>query len=128
MKRYKLFTLYWLANTAMLYLANVLLPAHFTLGNNLFSTMQATVFTAFIWNVVIWNGESWFKDLELQSKSPMVMMLQYLGLNFATLWLLARLAVLTGFGVSSFLYVLGLAFIANAVQYQIWQRTSKKRK
>lgn len=130
MKRYKIFTLYWVTNTLMLFLAAMLLPTHFTLGNNLFSALQAALFVGFVWDAVLWKGESWFADLEMQSKNPMVMMVQYLAVNFATLWVLARLAVVTGFGVSSFVYIFGLAFVANFVQYQIWQMagSSKKKK
>ena len=127
MKRYKQFTLLWLVNVVLLYLAEMLLPTQFTLGNNLFTPMLAALFTGFVWNVVLWNAEGMFKDLEMQSKNMMVMMGEYLGLNFVTLWLLARFAVLTGFGVSSYVYVFGLAFVANFVQYQTWVLTSKKK-
>ncbi len=111
----------------MLYLAAMLLPTHFTLGNNLFTALQSALFVGFLWDTILWKGESWFADLEMQSKSPMVMMLQYLAVNFAALWVFARLAVITGFGASSFVYVFGLAFVANFVQYQIWQMADKSK-
>jgi len=126
MKRYKRFLLLWSTNIVLLYSANMLLPTHFTLGNDMFTLIQSAFFVGFIWNVVLWNIEPTFKDMEIKLKGMMPMMLSYLAINFATIWILARLAVITGFGVSSFVYVFGLAFVANFVQYQVWEYTEKK--
>lgn len=128
MKRYKRFSIFWLINIALLYGSYMFLPVHFALGNNLFTPFMAAVFTAFIWNIVLWNIEPMFTDLELEFKSPLSMMLSYLAVNFATLWLLARMAFTTGFGVSSFVYIFGLAFIANLLQYQAWLWMEKQGK
>jgi len=92
----------------------------------MFTLIQSAFFVGFIWNVVLWNIEPTFKDMEIKLKGMMPMMLSYLAINFATIWILARLAVITGFGVSSFVYVFGLAFVANFVQYQVWEYTEKK--
>ena len=118
----------WLVNVILLYLAVGLLPTYYTLGNNLFTPLQAAFFVALVWNIVLWKVGDIVKDLEIKFKAEMAMMFVYLAFNFSTLWLLARLAVITGFGVSSYIYVFLLAFVANFVQYKTWQWTDKKRK
>lgn len=99
---------------------------NYTLGNNLFTPLQALVFNAFVWNFVVWNTDKFMDDMEIKLKNPAPMMLAYLASNFFTLWLLARFAVITGFGVSSAGYVLILAFVANIIQFLIWKGMDKK--
>ncbi|MFC1649588.1 hypothetical protein ACFL2C_02640 [Patescibacteria group bacterium] len=126
MKRYQRFAILWAINTIILYLAAMLLPANYSLGNHIFTPMQAALFTGFVWNYVLWNVEPMSKDLEIDLKSPTTMMLVYLGVNFASIWLLARLAFMSGFGVSSYMYAFILALVANLVQYGAWRMMEKK--
>lgn len=128
LKKYNQFLVLWIVNIALLYLANKLFPLYYTLGNNLFTPMQAAVFSGLIWNWVLWNAGSELKKFELDTKSAMGMMLEYLAINFVTVWLIARFAYMTGFGVASFLYVFGLAFVANFVQYKVWTAVDAKGK
>lgn len=127
MKKYQQFLALWGVNVALLYLAMLLLPTGYALGNNIFTPVQAAVFVAFVWNYVLWNAESEIKRMEIKLANPAAMMGLYLALNFATLWVLARFAVLTGFGISSWMHVLGLAFVGNFVQYGVWKMTQKKK-
>jgi len=126
LKRYQKFAILWAVNSALLYLAAMFVPVHYTLGNNMFTSFQAALFTGFVWNHILWHAESMFKDLEIKAGSPMSKMLTYLILNFGLLWLLARFAFLTGFGVSSYMYVLVLALVGNFVQYSAWRMMDKK--
>lgn len=127
MKRYQKFFALWMVNVALIYLAVMIFPDNYALGNSIFTPLQAALFTGFIWNYVLWNVEPTFKNLEINVKSPMAMMLIYLAINFATIWLLARLSFMSGFGVGSYVYVFILALVANFVQYGVWQLTDKKK-
>lgn len=127
MKRYQKFIVFWLINAALLYLVAMFMPANFKLGNNIFTAIQAALFTGFVWNWVLWNSESTFKDLEIDVRSPMAMMIAYLGVNFVTIWLLARFAFMSGFGVSSYIYVFMLALVGNLLQYMAWRVMDKKK-
>jgi O-antigen/teichoic acid export membrane protein len=126
LKNYQKFIVYWIANFLLLYLATSLLPGNYVFGNSIFTPVRAMLFTSFIWNIAIWKAESIFKEMELDFKDNMSMMLEYLVLNFATLWLTSRFSFIFGFGVGSYLYVLALAFVANLVQYFVWMKVDKK--
>jgi hypothetical protein len=96
------------------------MPERYALGNDIFTPLQAALFTGFVWNWVLWLIEPAFKDLEIKLDNPMFMMGAYFVVNFASIWLLARFAVLTGFGVFSYVWVFALALVANFVQYAVW--------
>ncbi|KKR27758.1 MAG: hypothetical protein UT61_C0067G0004 [Candidatus Woesebacteria bacterium GW2011_GWA1_39_8] len=127
MKRYQKFLVFWIVNAALLYLANMLMPRSVALGNSIFKPYQAVVFSAFIWDFVLWYTEPVLKDMELATKSPMAMMVNYLAINFATLWFIARFSFITGIGIGSFVQVLVLAIVGNFVQYAAWQYMDKKK-
>jgi len=75
---------------------------------------------------VLWEIEPVFKDLEIKIKDEKHMALAYLAVNFVTVWMLARFAFFTGFGVSSYVYVAILVLIANFVQFAVWKGTEEK--
>lgn len=111
----------------MLYLAAMLVPAGFALGNSLFSPIMSALFTGFVWNKVMWHAPEYFKEMEIGTEKPTNMFVAWLVLNFAVLWILARFAVLTGFGAMNYMYVAGLAVVGNFVQYGVWQAVEKKK-
>lgn len=126
MERYKKFLILWLINVLLLVTFSILFPMNYALGNSLFTPLQAVVFAGLIWNLVIWYAGPFFEDLGLKLMDSWQMMMGYLLINFGVLWVLARLSVITGFGISSWSYVLGLAIVANVVQYFTWQFVDKK--
>lgn len=128
MKRYKQYLLFWLINVLLLYVFSLIFPSSVTLGNSIFKPYQALVFSGFIWNMALWVYEAAIKDLEIPQDNSTVMMLGYLFVNFATLWLIARFAFITGIGVSSFVYISILAVVANFIQYYTWSWMDKKSK
>ncbi|KKQ98798.1 MAG: hypothetical protein UT24_C0001G0079 [Candidatus Woesebacteria bacterium GW2011_GWB1_39_12] len=128
MKRYQQFLLFWLVNSAILFLANLFFPQAVTLGNSILAMYQAVILSGFYWSLIIWYLEPVLKDMQVPQKDNTSMMLAYLSVNFATVWLLARMSFLTGVGIASFVYALGIAVVANFAQYMVWQYTQKKGK
>lgn len=126
MKKYIQFLLFWTVNSALLFLANAVFPEKYALGNSIFIPLQSVAFTGLVWAFVVWNVEKMAKDFEIDMKGNMEMMLVYLAVNFAALWLMARFAFIFGFGVFNFVWVLLLAFVANIVQYLVWNYSQKK--
>ncbi len=127
MQRYKKFFILWLVNVVLLFAGVSLLPENYTLGNSFLTPLQAAVISGLVWNLVLWYTGPFFKDLEIKMKESWQMMLGYMFMNFGTLWLLARLAVISGLGVSNWTYVLGLAIVANIAQYFVWQSLVSKK-
>ena len=127
MKRYQKFLVFWLIDSAILYLASLLLPRSVTIGNSIFVKYQAIVFSGFIWSFIVWYAEPVFKDMEIDLRDTSTMMLVYLSLNFATVWFIARFSFITGIGIASFLYVALLAVVGNLVQYIAWRSMDNKK-
>lgn len=127
MEKYKKFLALWVVNALLLYLANMLLPSNFELGNSMLSPLQATAIASFIWNWVLWHTETYLKDFDIKLKDPLSMMSAYFLVNFASIWIIARFAVITGVGISSYLYVLLLAALANFVQFVLWRAMENKK-
>ncbi len=127
MKKLTIFLSLWLVNSALIYLANSFLPANYALGNDIFTPLQAAMFTGLVLNWIIWNVEKQLKEFEIKLEGQMQMMLAYLLVNFASLWIFARLAFIFGFGVISFVWVFALALVANFAQYFVWSYLSKKK-
>lgn len=126
-KKFEQFLILWLVNVVLLYAATILFPENYTLGNSIFSDWQAAVFSGFVWNYAIWNLVPMLKEYDLKFEGKNALMLVYLAANFVTLWLIARFSFMTGYGIGSWMYVLGLAVVANFVQFFAWQATAKKK-
>ncbi len=127
MKRYQKFLVFWIINSAILYLASLLMPKSVIIGNNIFAAYQALVFSGFLWSVVIWYIAPVTKDLEISLKDTKVMMLVYLAVNFAVVWFIARFSFITGIGIANYWADLTIAVAANFVQYLAWQYMDKKK-
>jgi hypothetical protein len=126
MKKYQRFIVFWLTDVILLYLSEIIFPDNYELGNSFLASYQAAFFTGLVWSWLIWNVEPQLKKFEIKLEGQLGMIISYLVANFAILWFLARFAVLTGFGVSSYLYVALLALVANIIQYFIWQNLERK--
>jgi len=127
MKRYQKFLVFWIINSLTLYLSNIFFPNALAIGNSILVPYQSIVLSGFIWSAVLWYTEVVLKDMEIPTKSNSSMMLAYFAVNFSTVWLMARFSFITGLGVANFLYVAGIALVANLVQYFAWQYMDKKK-
>jgi len=127
MKRYQKFLVYWLINSLLLYLANMLMPRSVAIGNSIFFKYQAIVFSGFVWSLIIWFTPVFAKELEIAMKDKTTMMLTYLAVNFATLWFIARFSFFTGVGLANYWIVLIIAVAANFVQYMTWKYVEEKK-
>ena len=118
MKKYYGFISFWLLDSLLLYLATVVYPAAYTLGTFRLSVFWAAVVAGFIWTVLVWFSEPIVAILKLKVSAKMKLVF-YLFANFVALWLVARIAPYSGFGVASFVWVFLLALVANFVQYLV---------
>ena len=116
MKKYYGFISFWILDSLLLYLASVVYPAAYTLGTFRLSTLWAAIVAGFIWTALVWFSEPIVSIVKLKVTDKMKMVF-YLFANFVSLWLVARIAFFSGFGVASFVWVFVLALVANFVQY-----------
>lgn len=126
MKKYTPFLAFWIVNSLLLWLAALVYPAYYVLGNARLGSYLAAVVAGLVWTAVIWKAMALTQKLGIKDKEMLKQALFYLAVNFVTLWVVARFSALFGFGVSSYIWVLALAFVANLVQWGAWALTSKK--
>ncbi len=120
MKKVYLFLSMLVVNSVLLLLANWFLPNDFVLGTWRRGIFGSAVVAGVLWTIITLLVEPFMKVVNYKPKNPMMSMMVYLVVNFVALWITARMAPLTGFGVSGWLWIVVLAFVANIVQYGVW--------
>ena len=121
MNKLLVFTLLLIANSILLYIASLIFPGNFVLGNQYFSSTIATFVGGLLWTLLLWLAILVGEEYKLKNKGDAVVKVYYLAANFAILWLIARIPFISGFGVTSFVWVLILALIATLVQWGVWK-------
>ncbi|MBN1168523.1 phage holin family protein [Candidatus Woesebacteria bacterium] len=128
MPKYQKFLLYWAMHAAVLYIFPMVFPMRYTLGNSFLDPYHAVVITSFLWSLILWLVRPFFKTLDVEIKCTVNnMALGCLLINFATVWMIARYSIITGVGISSFVYVFLMALVANFAQYFAWKKLGKKK-
>jgi len=117
MKRKVYFLIYWVVNSLLLYLATLVFPGNFVLGTYRYSVLVAAVISGFVWTLLTWITKP--VQIRLKVRDELKKSVFFFGVSFVSLWLIARFAPYTGFGVTSFVYLLGLAMVAEVVHAAI---------
>ena len=115
-------------NAVVLYLASVLYPRDIVLGNNVLLPYISVVITAVLLSVVLSFTPAVAQALKIKEKNELGMGLSYTVANIIGLWVIARMAVFTGFGVSSYIIAVVLGLILSTVQYGVWKQFGGKKK
>lgn len=113
------FFLLWLVNALIITVANALFPNNIVLG-----TMSLSHFTALILSsgVLAWAATitlPLFTAIEIRQQmvlTPQHWMAGYLVINAISLWIVSRFAEALGLGISSWVFVLGLAAVLDILQ------------
>ena len=135
MKKYIPFLCFWLLNSIILYLSGIFFPKNIVLGNVGLSTIMATFVAGFAVAVIGKAIKPIFKKvgLELFKRSGIKLgrehqkFLFYWGANSVAIWLAARFSFLLGFGISSYIWALGLGLALNLIQWACWLTLKKKK-
>ncbi len=117
LKKYFSFISTWALNAVLLILANFFYPENFVLGTMRMGSLGASVVAGFVWTAIVFITEPVLKKGGINLGNGAKMILAYLAFNFLGLWVTARMAPLTGFGVTSYLWVFALAAFSNFAQY-----------
>lgn len=121
MKKYIPFISFWLLNSILLHLATTFYPLNFVLGNFWLSKLQATLWAGFWVTALVWSARTVSERLNIKLEGRLRMFLFYWLANAAAIWLVARFAPLTGFGISRFTWAIGLGLVMNVAQWGLWQ-------
>lgn len=115
----KTFFLMMLANAVVFYLANMFFPDNVVVGNMSLSHLWAIILSSGLLSLIVTFAYPFMMQMETQMKrswSPPEMMGMYLVINVVSLWFITRASHIFGLGVTSWIVVLIMAFIANLLQ------------
>ena len=113
------FFLLWLVNALIILLANTLFPNNIVLGTMSLSHLTALILSS---GVLAWAATvtlPLFTAYEIRQQTvltPQHWMAGYLVINTLSLWVVGRFAEALGLGISSWVFVLGLAAVLDVVQ------------
>ena len=118
----------FLANALLIYVASLLYPAYIVLGNDSLSPWAATVVTSLILTLILAIAYPLVKSMKLKKDKDLISTIFYIAINIVGVWLLARGAIYTGFGITSYLVALVLGAILVLSQYIIWKVSLERKK
>jgi hypothetical protein len=113
MKRKIYFLIFWVIDSLLLFLSTLAFPESFVLGTAKHTLLVAAILSGFLWTLLLWLSKP--VSIKIKIKGELNKSLFFFGVNFIGLWLVARFAPYTGFGVVSFVYLLGLAAVAEVI-------------
>jgi len=118
----------FLANAVLIYIASMLYPAHIVLGNDSLSSWAATVVTSIILTLILAIAYPLVKSMKLKKDKDLISNIFYIVINILGVWVLARGAIYTGFGVTSYLVAVVLGAVLAISQYLIWKTSMARSK
>ncbi len=119
---------FWVTNSLFFYLAFLVWPNGVVLGNNIRSPLVSSILSGLLLTVVIIVVPYLLKVANMKVKEEMKLGLIYLVANTIGIWLIARMATFTGFGISAFWVAFILAVVVNFLQWGVWKATAAKAK
>ena len=120
------FISFWILNSLLLYLATLVYPSAYVLGNMSLSSGMAAIVAGLVWTAIVWWLRPLCRNLNIKPKGRYNMFAFYWVANFIAIWVTARLSVLTGFGIYRFTWAIWLALVADVAQWLVWQVLKKK--
>ena len=121
MKFYIRFAFLWLVNSVILFLAASYYPTHFVLGNVAISRLTAGIFAGFLITFLCRLAKPIIGKFGLKLKGRIKMLGFYWLINSLAIWLVARLSIISGFGISAFYWAFALGIVTTLAQWAVRQ-------
>lgn len=103
----------WVVNALGLLLLSFVFKGNIVLGNDKVPPALAAIISGFILNLVAFLTQPIAKKLGISVKNQNALSAIYFGSSFLSIWVIKRLASLTGLGISNLLYVLIAAVVVT---------------
>lgn len=123
-----LWLLTYAVNAAIIYLAGILFPQNVVIGNTSVESWASILVTALLVTLALMLVEPSLKTLKVKVSNPAHIGIIYGIVNILTLWVLARGANWTGFGITSLWMAVIMGLVLNLAQFVIWKDTMAKKK
>lgn len=112
---------FWAINAIIIFLAQATVKSQVVVGNIFVPWILSLVITSLTLTILISAIMPFLKVLKIEAKNELFLGILYLIVNIGAIWLLARAAQLTGFGIASYLVAVILGIILNIIQYGFWK-------
>jgi len=117
------FLTFWVVNTVVLLIVNAIFGGNIVVGNQSISTGLSAIFAGLVLTALIPLAPKAVEHTGFKIKNQNVWPVIFFSLNIVTLWILKRLAVVTGLGIASILWVIILAIIITFVELAVAKTT-----
>ena len=121
MKHYLRFFLIWLANSLLIYIAAALYPSYFELGTYRIDAGFAPFVAGLALTLICRVGKIILSKLGVELKGRYAKFVYYWGVNSAGIWILARFAPYSGFGIAAYYWAIILGFATSLMQWLLRQ-------
>jgi uncharacterized membrane protein YvlD (DUF360 family) len=119
------FLVFWVLNLVVFFVAHWLFREQVVFGNILLPYWAALLVASFLQTGVVFLVKPILVRSGLKLKGDLNWVLIYTVANIVTVWVLARLAFLTGFGISSFIVAIVLGIILIICQWILGKFVTK---
>jgi hypothetical protein len=121
LKKYTPFIAYLLANSFVIYFANLFYPDIFVIGSSKMGYWLNLLWAGFWLTLILLAIKLMTKKPKSSFKGTGKGMIYWFFWNSFAIWLVAKLAVITGFGIPKFYWAVVLGFFTNFAQWLMRQ-------
>ena len=125
LKKYTPFIVYWIANSLVFYFANLLKPDVFVIGSSWLSYTVNIAWAGLWLTLILFLVKVFGKQPKSKFPGTGKGMVYYWFWNSVAVWLVAKMAFVTGFGIPKFYWALVLAIFTNLFQWSARQLLKK---
>jgi uncharacterized membrane protein YvlD (DUF360 family) len=118
----------WLVTSVIFYFLPLLFPGLIATGNVRLTPFLASIISAFLLSLLDASTMPTFNSLKIKLTQEWQWMLIFLFTNILGVWLIARYADLTGFGVANAWIAVGVGIVVNVGQWAVWKATAQPSK
>lgn len=111
------FVALWVVDALLLVVFSGMFSENIVLGNNRLSLPAAAALSGLILTLLVFFAPSVVQKTGYKIKDEQMRWVVFLGVNIVGLWVIKRLATITGLGISGILYVLALAVVVTVGQW-----------
>lgn len=109
----------WVVDSVVLLLLSVVLSKQIVLGNSTMAGAMSAVICAFIITLVLYFAPFVAKRMDLKFKDERIFIILYVVLLIPFIWIIKKLSLITGMGLSNNLIILVVAFVISVVYFYI---------
>ena len=119
------FLLIWIINAVLLLIFSMLFTKDVVLGNISITRSMAAIVNSLVLTGAVFLVPTLVKKLELKLANETASIAAYFIANLIVIWILKRFAGITGFGVSSILFVIIIAIVLSLDQFGVMKYSKK---